>query len=238
MLKNQRLYLARDASLASETTRDLNLVQDMHSLGLLTFDSQDGVVAKEEPTYKYPELFSECFRKILDRHGGLFTGKKTITSAHEMYKSRGGSYVKRRPLLQRAYLCAITTEKEADALYYWLNRMGFVCTYNRWGVATDETVFIPMTYTTGTSIPGGSYTKVHPHAMVIPTAFVLPDSDQTPIRDLVGNSDLVEPSKQWAKKNLWVVCMFDPVMGRKASSRRGLFQEIVNVLKGKYDSSY
>ena len=195
----------------------------MVRLGLITTNSQSGQVEVGELPLDV-RLWLRCQKQAeeeLGRHDS-----RVLPRRMELYKARGGKTRQAVTHRERAYVSGYMRKKHADAFIYFLNQTDNIAYIPM--ISSDETLrnsqaYIPCTYTR--SWRGWRMYSAGPR---------LTGTELTPYGSsatvLNGNSAFDNFDHKLQRDGLVPVYIMDPVYGREASGRNGLFHVVINCL--------
>lgn len=216
--ENAAIKLEKDTRLVKETKKVLPLLMEINKLGLITNDSQNGIIEEGEIP-ENNELHADSFPwdDIGDNIETLFKKWK------DTYKKAGGKYVHGIKRRSRAYVSAVTHNLIALVFIDRINRRDLV---GYWTMNTcDKMNLIPVTYEAGSNIKP----NVPPAKGELPMITSLKPCNNYPeIQQLVEYLEL--PPE--AEDDDIIINVLDPVYGR---DQKFLLQNILEALKETHE---
>lgn len=199
-------HLKKEEYLNPETKKQLNLLIKINKQGLITIDSQDGII----------------------KQGKLPTNIKLWISLMKKYKNPRKKYNdkfrKGINLIQRAYLLGLLDKNLAEELVYHLNKTDKIAIINK----------IPVTYQVGISghTQKIKHNRLPIYSALMCQSSITPEMIKEELEYAgIPNEIINKYSKKL--KNLVMIKFIDPKPGRSATSKNGLFTTIYKELLKK-----
>lgn len=241
---NRALKNLKKENLNSETRSSFADIRQINKLGLLTFDSQQGLIYRERgmpmDTVKYATIHKKNLGEFLSQHDDIHKfsdiefkkmyKEKVQDITNLQYKSKGGKFHSRSVVSskERAYLMGFAPVDMAEEVCRILNHHDFVIAYftSFSSVPEKRNMNIPLTLDlfNGDLGTGSANPK-------FPFVTVTNAGDEYQTDTLARMSGVKSPSKHTALKKFVQITIIDTRYGHHVGRNDGLFKLVIEACK-------